>query len=118
MGWLIERRIPVSMQDKEVFYQLTRYQYDKAGNRIQERRFCEYQTKESEGGIVHTINYTYDADDRLIQVSDCTGAVIEYHYDANNRRIFEKRRISDTAEQTFRYRYDAGGRRGSHLLRH
>ena len=110
LGWLMESRIPVSMQDNEIQYRLTKYKYDKAGNRIQERRFCEYQTKDSEGGIVHTINYTYDADDRLIQVSDCTGAVIEYRYDANNRRIFEKRRINDSAEQIFRYHYDAGGR--------
>ncbi|WP_289804739.1 RHS repeat domain-containing protein, partial [Dubosiella newyorkensis] len=66
IGWLIEHRIPVSIQDKEVLYQLTKYQYDKAGNRIQERRFCEYQTKESESGVVHTIDYTYDEDDRLI----------------------------------------------------
>ncbi len=110
IGWLIEHRIPVSIQDKEVLYQLTKYQYDKAGNRIQERRFCEYQTKESESGVVHTIDYTYDEDDRLIGVSDCTGAVLEYHYDANNRRIFEKRRISGTVEQIFRYLYDAGGR--------
>lgn len=110
LGWLMESRIPVSMQDNEIQYRLTKYKYDKAGNRIQERRFCEYQTKDSEGGIVHTINYTYDADDRLIQVSDCTGAVIEYRYDANNRRIFEKRKINDSAEQIFRYHYDAGGR--------
>ena len=110
IGWLIEHRIPVSMRNKEVLYQLTKYQYDKAGNRIQERRFCEYQTKESESGVVHTIDYTYDEDDRLIRVSDCTGAVLEYHYDANNRRIFEKRRISGTVEQIFRYLYDAGGR--------
>ena len=110
LGWLMESRIPVSIQDNEIQYRLTKYKYDKAGNRIQERRFCEYQTKDSEGGIVHTINYTYDADDRLIQVSDCTGAVIEYRYDANNRRIFEKRRINDSAEQIFRYHYDAGGR--------
>ena len=58
----------------------------------------------------YTIDYTYDEDDRLIRVSDCTGAVLEYHYDANNRRIFEKRRISGTVEQIFRYIYDAGGR--------
>ena len=110
LGWLMESRIPVSMQDKEALYRLTKYTYDKAGNRTQERRFCEYQTKESESGTVHTIDYTYDADDRLIRVSDCTGAALEYRYDGNNRCIYEKRRISGTAEQVFRYTYDAGGR--------
>ncbi len=110
LGWLMESRIPVSMQDGEALYRLTKYIYDKAGNRTQERRFCEYQTKESESGAVHTIDYTYDADDRLIRVSDCTGAALEYRYDGNNRRVYEKRRISGTADQVFRYTYDAGGR--------
>ena len=109
-GWLMESRIPVSVRNGETLYRLTKYQYDGAGNRIRERRFCEYQTRESESGVVHTIDYAYDADDRLIRVSDCTGAVLEYRYDGNNRRIFEKRRINGTAEQIFRYTYDAGGR--------
>ena len=111
LGWLMESRIPVSVQDDgEVLYRLTKYRYDKAGNRIQERRFCESQTRESESGIVHTIDYTYDADDRLVRVGDCTGAVLEYQYDGNNRLIHEKRRISGTTEQAFRYTYDAAGR--------
>ena len=111
LGWLMEARIPVSVQDDgEVLYRLTKYRYDKAGNRIQERRFCESQTRESESGIVHTIDYTYDADDRLVRVGDCTGAVLEYQYDGNNRLIHEKRRISGTTEQAFRYTYDAAGR--------
>ena len=66
----------------------------------------------------HTLNmseekmetYKNDAFHRRISRADCTGAVLEYHYDANNRRIFEKRRISGTVEQIFRYLYDAGGR--------
>ena len=66
----------------------------------------------------HTLNmseekmetYKNDAFHRRISRTDCTGAVLEYHYDANNRRIFEKRRISGTVEQIFRYLYDAGGR--------
>lgn len=111
LGWLMEARIPVSVRDDgEVLYRLTKYRYDKAGNRIQERRFCEGQTRESESGIVHTIDYTYDADDRLVRVGDCTGAVLEYQYDGNNRLIHEKRRISGTTEQAFRYTYDAAGR--------
>ncbi len=110
LGWLMESRIPVCEQDGTVLYQLTKYKYDKEGNRIQERQFCEYQTIDSESGIVHTIDYTYDADDRLVKISDCTGAVLEYRYDANNRRIFEKRKINDHTEQIFRYTYDAGGR--------
>ncbi len=110
LGWLTQRRIPVSEQAGKALYQLTKYQYDKAGNCVQERRFCEYQTKDSEAGIVHTIDYAYDANDRLVKVSDCTGAVLEYHYDSSGRCIFEKQKINATTEQIIRYQYDAGGR--------
>lgn len=76
LPWVADREQDTCIRtDGEVLYNLTKYKYDKAGNRIQERRFCEYQTKDSEGGVVHTIDYAYDADDRLIRVSDCTGAV-------------------------------------------
>ena len=43
-------------------------------------------------------------------MTDSTGAVLEYGYDSQNRRVSESRKISDTACQTFRYRYDAAGR--------
>lgn len=110
LGWLTESRKPMAVEDGEVRYQLIQYQYDKAGNRTVEKRFCEYQTEQSAGGTVHTITYRYDADDRLIQVSDCTGAVLEYQYDSQNRRIYEKRKINDTANQILRSRYDGAGR--------
>ena len=45
-----------------------------------------------------------------MKVTDSTGAVLEYGYDSQNRRVSESRKISDTACQTFRYRYDAAGR--------
>ena len=43
-------------------------------------------------------------------MTDSTGAVLEYGYDSQNRRVSESRKISDTVCQTFRYRYDAAGR--------
>ena len=109
-GWLMESRIPVRVEDGKALYRLTRYRYDKAGNKTEEKRYNDYQTKESAAGTVLTIRYEYDADDRLIKVTDSTGAVLEYGYDSQNRRVSESRKISDTACQTFRYRYDAAGR--------
>ncbi len=109
-GWLMESRIPVRVEDGKALYRLTRYRYDKVGNRTEEKRYNDYQTKESAAGIVLTIRYEYDKDDRLIKVTDSTGAVLEYGYDSQNRRVSESRKISDTACQTFRYRYDAAGR--------
>lgn len=110
LGWLLESRKPMTEEKGEIRYQLIQYQYDQNGNRIQERRFQEYQTKNSASGIVHTITYTYDKEDRLIRVSDCTGAVLEYQYDSQNRRIYEKRNINEETSQILRYRYDAAGR--------
>ena len=109
-GWLMESRIPVRVEDGKALYRLTRYRYDKVGNRTEEKRYNDYQTKESAAGTVLIIRYEYDKDDRLIKVTDSTGAVLEYGYDSQNRRVSESRKISDTACQTFRYRYDAAGR--------
>ena len=109
-GWLMESRIPVRAEGGEALYRLTRYRYDKAGNRTEEKRYNDYQTAESAAGTVLTIRYEYDKDDRLVKVTDSTGAVLEYGYDSQNRRVSESRKISDTACQTFRYRYDAAGR--------
>ncbi|MEE1255056.1 MAG: DUF6531 domain-containing protein, partial [Lachnospiraceae bacterium] len=109
-GWLSESRKAMQQENGEVRYQLIRYQYDLAGNRISEKRFCEYQSETSDSGIVHTISYDYDADDRLIRVSDCTGAVMEYRYDSHNRLTLEKQRINDDTEHTVQYVYDSAGR--------
>ena len=45
-----------------------------------------------------------------MKVTDSTGAVLEYGYDSQNRRVLGGRKISDTVCQTFRYHYDAAGR--------
>ena len=110
LGWLTERRIPMCEEKGEVRYQLTQYQYDKTGNLRKEQRYCDYQTKDSADGVVHTISYAYDADSRLISVSDCTGAVMEFQYDAQGRRIYERQKMNDSQSRVLRYRYDAAGR--------
>ncbi|MGN0161105.1 MAG: contractile injection system protein, VgrG/Pvc8 family, partial [Lachnospiraceae bacterium] len=110
LGWLVESRKPVKAEGTTVWYQLIQYAYDPAGNMIKELRYRDYQTATSEKGVIHTIGYEYDKNNRLIRVSDCTGAVVEYRYNGINRRISEKRRINDTTEQMLVYEYDAAGR--------
>ncbi|WP_207650876.1 RHS repeat-associated core domain-containing protein [Anaerocolumna jejuensis] len=110
LGWLLESRTPMEERDGAVRYQLIRYEYDLSGNRIKELRYCDYQTRESHQGEVHTISYEYDRKDHLIRVSDRTGAVLEYGYDGKGRRTLEKRKINQSNEQVFRYFYDEGGR--------
>ena len=45
-------RIPVRVEDGKALYRLTRYRYDKVGNRTEEKRYNDYQTKESAAGTV------------------------------------------------------------------
>ena len=113
LGWLMESRTPMEEREGVVWYQLTRYEYDLAGNQVKEVRYCDYQRKETQTGEVHTISYEYDREDRLVCVSDCTGAVLRYGYDGKGRRTLEKRRINQSTEQVFRYFYDEGG----HILK-
>ncbi|MCH5343811.1 MAG: hypothetical protein J1E64_07210, partial [Acetatifactor sp.] len=110
MGWVTEARKPMKEENGEILYQLIQYRHDQAGNLVKELRYRDYQTIDSEKGVIHTIDYEYDRNNRLIRVSDCTGAVMEYQYDCENRRTLEKRRISDTVEQKLVYVYDGAGR--------
>lgn len=110
-GWLMEKREPVQKSiDGTVQYRLTEYRYDAAGNMVEERRYQDCQTAESAAGPVLSIFFAYDRDDRLVRVSDSTGAAVEYGYDSLNQRTKEKRRLSDGLYQVFHWKYDAAGR--------
>ena len=110
-GWLMEKREPVDKgSDGSIRYRLTEYRHDKAGNVIEERRYQDGQTVESAAGPVLSIFFAYDENSRLVQVSDSTGAAVEYGYNSINQRTKEKRRLSDGLYQIFLWRYDAAGR--------
>ena len=110
-GWLMEKREPVQKaEDSSILYRLTEYRYDAAGNMVEERRYQDCQTAESAAGPVLSIFFAYDKDDRLVQVSDSTGAAVEYGYNSINQRTKEKRRLSDGLYQIFLWKYDAAGR--------
>lgn len=110
LGWLTEKRIPVSYADGQIRYQTTQYKYDNAGNVIEERRHIDEQDETSASGRVLSLRFAYDKQNRLTKVTDNTGAVIEYGYNCLNQRIYEKRKINDVASQILRYHYDAAGR--------
>ena len=77
---------------------------------IEERRYQDGQTVESAAGPVLSIFFAYDENSRLVQVSDSTGAAVEYGYNSINQRTKEKRRLSDGLYQIFLWKYDAAGR--------
>lgn len=109
-GWLLESRKPVSMEDGQTRYQVVQYRYNLSGSMIQERRYCDCQSRDSASGGIHVLTYEYDREGRLTRVSDRTGAVITYGYDRLGRRTYETRRINEEAFFRLRYQYDAGGR--------
>ncbi|HML32131.1 DUF6531 domain-containing protein [Sporomusa sphaeroides] len=110
LNWLTEKRVPVSQVNGQLRYQLTEYKYDNAGNVIEERRHIDKQDEASTSGRVLSIYFAYDKQNRLKEVRDNTGAVIEYGCNCLNQRIYEKRKINDNTCQILRYHYDAAGR--------
>lgn len=111
VGWLTEKREAIKKEESKLFYRLTQYSYDKAGNMTEELRYQDFQDEISARGTVHRIRCSYDENNRLIQVNDGSGASIEYRYNSMNLCVLERRKISDKTAQIFRYTYDAAGRR-------
>lgn len=110
LGWITEVREPMKEENGTVWYALFQYHYDAAGNTLEEIRYRDYQTADSEKGAVHIIRYAYDEEGRPVRISDNTGAAVEYTYGSMGQRVTERRRISDSYEQMFVYTYDAAGR--------
>ena len=110
-GWLMEKREPVKRSEAgEIQYRLTAYRYDPAGNLVEECRYRDFQSEASAAGPVLSIFFTYDRADRLIQVSDSTGAAVEYAYNSRNQRTIEKRKLAEGLYQVSHWKYDPAGR--------
>ena len=110
-GWLMEKREPLERgEDSSVLYALTTYAYDKMGNLLMEKRFREKQETESMSGATHTIRYEYDRSNRLVRVSDCSGAALEYVYGKNGLTERERVRVGENTWQETRYLYTPEGR--------
>lgn len=109
-GWLVRKWEPVEESKEGILYNLTCYSYDKAGNKIQEKRSGKAVEKGSYPAQWLTLNFTYDKRNRLIKVEDSLGAAMEYTYDCLNNKASEKARINENTYQYTRYEYDAAGR--------
>ena len=73
-------------------------------------RYRDFQTEKSAEGAIHVLSFGYDKDNRRIQVSDNTGASVQYQYNCKNQCTHEERKLSDTQTQTIVYEYDKAGR--------
>ena len=117
-GWMTSKREPLYQgADGQVHYKLTCFAYDAMGNRTEEKRYLEEQTTDSCCGRVHVISYTYDRSNRLIQVSDSTGAAICYSYDKTGYLTGERVRIDEEKWKEIRYEYSPTGRLTKHKVR-
>ncbi|MBQ5475069.1 MAG: RHS repeat protein, partial [Lachnospiraceae bacterium] len=73
-GWLVRKWEPVEESKEGILYNLTCYAYDKAGNKIQEKRSGKAVEKGSYPAQWLILNFTYDKRNRLIKVEDSLGA--------------------------------------------
>ena len=111
LGRLLKLRIPVEITETgETLYRLKTFAYDAMGNRVCEKNFLDYQTLESERGRVNVIHYRYDVMNRLVSVTDSTGANVEYAYNERGLRTREKRLIAEGVWQEKLFEYSASGR--------
>lgn len=106
IGWLLEKRKPMKKDGGIVYYNISRYKYDRTGKLIEEKKSPEYVTLTDEPYIWNTINYTYDKNGRITTINDSTGAYIEYSYDALGNTTQEKIKINDNNYKIIGYHYD------------
>ena len=110
IGWLTQKRVPIKQEQGKIFYQLTMYQYDTAGNMVKELRYRDFQDETSTDGPIHILSFAYDKDNRRIQVSDNIGAMAKYQYNCRNQCTREERKLTKERTQVILYQYDAAGR--------
>ena len=109
-GAVTSKRVPVRQnEDGSYAYALTTYAYDMVGNLLEEKRYLDYQTRESMHGRVHRITKSYDKSNRLCKVSDSTGAARTYQYNEQGYLIREKTRINEDTYHVKNYRYLKNG---------
>ena len=111
LGRVLAVRKPVTADEGgRIGYHLTTFRYDKLDNCVEEKRYLEEQTIDSEQGRVNVIHSEYDHNNRLIRVCDSQGAVQEYAYNARNQRTLERKKITEKIWQERHYFYSPTGR--------
>jgi len=101
---IVKISIPVS------FNRIIEYVYDRNGRVVQEKRSPEYVTKTEYPKKWNIINYKYDPNGNLAEVTDSLGAVITYEYDCFGKRTLERMKINDRKQRVTRYEYNGVGK--------
>jgi RHS repeat-associated protein len=85
---------------------VTTYAYDGLGNETAENWL------DTNGNVIHTDTYSYDADNELLSASDSTGGTDTYTYDADGEVASQTQQVAGLAPTvTLNEQYDAEGDR-------
>ena len=96
----------------EIWYRMVQFVYDTEGNKILERRGLDKVRLWEKPSRFLELQFSYDALNRLILVSDGCGARAAYHYDSQGNKTEETFKISDEVDRVIHYHYDAVGNTG------
>lgn len=100
---------PAEQTGGETWYSVTVYEYDSECNKILEKRGLEKVRQGEYAENCHELAFAYDGLNRLVSVSDRTGAKAAYTYDCLGQKTGERFRISPDVERIVRYCYDPAG---------
>jgi RHS repeat-associated protein len=108
-GWLMEEKVPLKKENDTVYYQITRYTYDKNGQLLTEKSSQEYIPVDGEPSVWNTITYSYDKNGNVKTLTDTSGGLVEYSYDALGRIVQENILMEGTKYIITGYEYDNCG---------
>lgn len=94
-GWLTEQRTPAQNNNGLIYYNITRYTYDKNGMQLEKKTSKEYVTENGEPDTWNTVTKQYNKSGQVVKVIDTLGEQIEYQYNSLGQLKIEKSLISD-----------------------
>lgn len=109
-GWLTEQRKPVKNQNGTIYYQITRYTYDKNGNKLKEITSQDYVTLTGEPEHWNTITYQYNKSGKAIKVTDSVGGQVEYLYNSLGQLQMESSLVNGQNSNKTYYTYNKLGK--------
>ncbi|KAB3527512.1 RHS repeat-associated core domain-containing protein [Alkaliphilus serpentinus] len=109
-GWLLEKRVPVKAEGNTMYYNVTKYQYDKVGRLIEEITSPDYASKSEEPEAWHTISLDYYKNGLLKSATGSAGGYVEYSYDSIGNITERKVKINEEKYSITGYEYDGAGR--------
>lgn len=108
-GWLTEQRKPVSNQNGTIYYQITRYLYNRNGQLIENKTSQEYVTLTGETSSWNTIAYEYNKSGKPLEISDSVGGLLEYKYNSLGQVEMESTVVNDQQTNKVYYTYNKLG---------